>query len=59
RPVSDLRTVPGPLRKLPLGLRDCFLQLAVSECANAKGVDRSAQNPKVRHFGHFRFREWC
>ena len=57
RPVSGSITVLVLIRKLPFGLRDCIIKIAVSECAHAKRVDWSARNPELYHLIDFRFGE--
>jgi len=57
--MSNLRLVQELIRKLSLGLSYRVLQVAVTKCADAKGVDRPAYNPELGHLGHFRFSEWC
>ena len=59
RPIPGPRTVLDLIRKLPLGLRDCVIQIAVSKCAYTKGVYRPTGNPELDHLGDFRFGERC
>jgi len=59
RPIPGPRTVLDLIRKLPLGVRDCVIQIAVSECTHAKRVDWSACNPELHHLGDFLFSERC
>ena len=51
--MSNLRLVQELIRKLSLGLSYRVLQIAVTKCADAKGVDRPAHNPELGHLGYF------
>ena len=57
--MSNLRLVQELIRKLSLGLSYRVLQIAVTKCADAKGVDRPAHNPELAHLGYFGISERC